>query len=49
MGILTFGQTIFCIGICLVAAGIMSVILGNILLSVKRRKIKKKLTDKYGF
>ena len=49
MSVLSYGQIIFYIGIGLAIAGIVAVILSNILFSAKRKKIKKELTDKYGF
>ena len=49
MGILSYGQTVLYSGICLVIVGVLAVVICNILLSIKRRKIKKELTDKYGF
>ena len=49
MGVLSYGQTLFYSGICLAIVGILSACICNTLFSIRRRKIKKELTDKYGF
>ena len=48
MGI-SFGQSILNIGIGLVITGALLFIILNVLFAVKRKQIKKALTDKYGF
>ena len=46
---ISFGQTILNIGIGLAGTGVLLLIGLNILFAVKRKQIKKALTDKYGF
>ncbi len=49
MGIISYGQIIMFIGIGLAAVGVLAIVVGNVLFAIKRGKIKKELTDKYGF
>ena len=48
MGI-SFGQSVVNIGMGLVGTGILLFIVLNFLFALRRKHIKKELTDKYGF
>ncbi len=46
---MTYGEMLLYGGIALVAVGFMMLIVGSIVFSIKRKTLKKKLYDRYGF
>lgn len=49
LGAFSYGQIIFYAGIVLISVSVLALIIGNTAFSIKRKAIKKQLTDKYGF
>lgn len=45
---MTYGETLLVAGSVLVAAGILVLFMGMIYYSVKKKKIRKKIYEKYG-
>lgn len=46
---MTYGQIVLCTGVVLVVVSIIFLIAGVFFFSIKRRKLKRQLMDKYGF
>ncbi len=46
---ISFGQTIFNVGIGLAGSGLLLLVISNVFFAIRRKQIKKELTDKYGF
>lgn len=49
VGMFSYGQIVFYSGIALICISAVALIIGSIVFSVKRKGLKKQLTDKYGF
>ncbi len=49
LSVYSYGEIMFYGGIILVTVSAMAIIIGTIFFSVKRRNLKRQLTDKYGF
>ncbi|MCR5235337.1 MAG: hypothetical protein K6E53_15750 [Lachnospiraceae bacterium] len=45
----SYGQIILATGIILLTFGIIMFVVGLVFFALKRRSVKKELTDKYGF
>ncbi len=45
----SYGQIVFFAGIALTCVSVLALIIGTIAFSIKRKALKKQLTDKYGF